>query len=105
MQDKEEMNRAELLTNDETEGQAYSFADDIHPYKSGASRSKSNTVSFPKITKFNTYLLRHYGAAIVDEINSRMYDGELAAICGVNGFHEQRLTHAGEHYPPDDRNL
>ena len=55
MQDKEEMNRAELITNDETEEQAYSFADDIHPYKSGASRSKSNTVSFPKITKFNTY--------------------------------------------------
>ena len=91
MQDKEEMNRAELITNDETEEQAYSSVDDVHPYKSRASRN--NTVSFPKITKFNTYLLRHYGAAIVEEINSRMYDGELAAICGVNGFHERRLTH------------
>ena len=86
-------NRTGLFAAVEMEEQAYSAAEDVHPYKSGASRSKSNTVAFPKITKFNTYLLHHYGAAIVDEIGGMMYDGELSAICGVNGFHEQRLTH------------
>ena len=86
----QDIKRADLFAAEDVE-QAYSSVDDIHPYKTGVSRS--NTVAFPKITKFNTYLLCHYGAAIVEEINSMMYDGELAAICGVNGFHEQRLTH------------
>lgn len=90
---KESIPQEELIAAVEAEERAWLSTDDLHPYKSCVSYSKSNTVAFPKITKFNTYLLHHYGAEIVEEINGMMYDGELAAICGVEGFHSQRLTH------------
>ena len=77
----------------EAEERAWLPTDDIHPYKSRVPYSKGNTVAFPKITRFNTYLLHHYGAEIVEEINKMLYDGELAAICGVDGFHSQKLNH------------
>lgn len=88
-----EMTKEELVAAVEAEEQAWLSTDDIHPYKSRVPQTKGNTVSFPKITKFNTYLLHHYGAEIIEEINGMLYDGELAAICGVDGFHSQQLTH------------
>ena len=82
----------ELVAAVEAEERAWLSTDDIHPYKSRVPQTKGNTVSFPKITRFSTYLLRHYGAEIVEEINGLLYDGELAAICGVDGFYSQQLT-------------
>ena len=87
-----DMTQEELLDAVEMEDREWLGTDDIHPYKSCVPKSKSNTVSFPNITKFNTYLLRHYGAAIVEELSEMMYDGQLAGVCGVDGFHSQRLT-------------
>ena len=88
-----DVTREELVAAVEAEEQEWLSTDDIHPYKSRVPHTKGNTVSFPKITKFNTYLLNHYGAEIVEEINGLLYDGELAAICGVDGFYSQQLTH------------
>ena len=88
-----DMTCEELVAAAEAEERAWLSTDDIHPYKSRVPQTKGNTVSFPKITKFSTYLLRHYGAEIVEEINGLLYDGELAAICGVDGFYSQQLTH------------
>ena len=87
-----DMTQEELLDAVEMEDREWLGTDDIHPYKSCVPKSKSNTVSFPNITKFNTYLLCHYGAAIVEELSEMMYDGQLAGVCGVDGFHSQRLT-------------
>lgn len=87
-----DMIQEELLDAVGMEDREWLAADDIHPYKSLVPKSKSNTVSFPKITKFNTYLLQHYGADIVGELNEMMYDGQLAGVVGVDGFHTQRLT-------------
>ena len=82
------------LTVDANEDeQALLETEDIHPHKSGRTHSPGNAVSFPKLIKFSTYLLRHYGADIVDEINQMLYDGELASICGVDCFCSQRLPH------------
>lgn len=88
-----DVTREELVAAVEAEEREWLSTDDIHPYKSRVPQTKGNTVSFPKITKFNTYLLNHYGAEIVEEINGLLYDGELAAICGVDGFYSQQLTH------------
>ena len=88
-----DVTREELIAAVEAEEREWLSTDDIHPYKSRVPHTKGNTVSFPKITKFNTYLLNHYGAEIVEEINGLLYDGELAAICGVDGFYSQQLTH------------
>lgn len=88
-----DVTREELMAAVEAEEREWLSTDDIHPYKSRVPQTKGNTVSFPKITKFNTYLLNHYSAEIVEEINGLLYDGELAAICGVDGFHSQQLTH------------
>ena len=88
-----DVTRKELIVSAEAEDRAWLSTDDIHPFKSHVPLTKGNTVSFPKITKFNTYLLQHYGADIVEEINNLLYDGELAAICGVDGFHSRPLTH------------
>ena len=88
-----DVTREELVAAVEAEEREWLSTDDIHPYKSRVLHTKGNTVSFPKITKFNTYLLNHYGAEIVEEINGLLYDGELAAICGVDGFYSQQLTH------------
>ena len=88
-----DVTREELVAAVEAEEREWLSTDDIHPYKSRVPQTKGNTVSFPKITKFNTYLLNHYSAEIVEEINGLLYDGELAAICGVDGFHSQQLTH------------
>ena len=88
-----DVTREELMAAVEAEEREWLSTDDIHPYKSRVPQTKGNTVSFPKITKFNTYLLNHYGAEIVEEINGLLYDGELAAICGVDGFYSQQLTH------------
>ena len=88
-----DVTREELVAAVEAEEREWLSTDDIHPYKSRVPQTKGNTVSFPKITKFNTYLLNHYGAEIVEEINGMLYDGELAGICGVNGFLSQQLTH------------
>ena len=85
----------------EAEEREWLSTDDIHPYKSRVPQTKGKTVSFPKITKFSTYLRSHYGEEIVDEINGMLYDGELAAICGVDGFCSQRLPH--EHCRIDPR--
>ena len=87
-----DMTREELIAATEAEDRVWLDSDDIHPYKSRVPKTKGNTVLFPKITKFSTYLLRHYGAEIVEEINGMMYDGELAGVCGVDGFHSQQLT-------------
>ena len=51
---------AELLAEVEAEEREWLSADDIHPYKSRVPQIKGKTVSFPKITKFNTYILSHY---------------------------------------------
>ena len=91
----------ELLAEVEAEEREWLSADDIHPYKSRVCKTKGNTVSFPKITKFNTYILSHYAREIVEEINGLLYDGELAAICGVDGFYSQQLPH--EHCRIDPR--
>ena len=88
-----DVTREELVAAVEAEEREWLSTDDIHPYKSRVPQTKGNMVSFPKITKFNTYLLNHYGAEIVEEINGLLYDGELAAICGVDGFYSQQLTH------------
>lgn len=88
-----DVTREELVAAVEAEEREWLSTDDIHPYKSRVLHTKGNTVSFPKITKFNTYLLNHYGAEIVEEINGLLYDSELAAICGVDGFYSQQLTH------------
>ena len=88
-----DVTREELMAAVEAEEREWLSTDDIHPYKSRVPQTKGNTVSFPKITKFNTYLLNHYSAEIVEEINGLLYDGELAAICGVDGFYSQQLTH------------
>ena len=91
----------ELYAAAEAEEREWLSTDDIHPYKSRVRKTKGNTVSFPKITKFNTYILSHYAREIVEEINGLLYDGELAAICGVDGFYSQRLPH--EHCRIDPR--
>ena len=70
----DDMIRDKLLDAVGTEDREWLAVDDIHPYKSRVPQSKSYTVSFPKITKFNTYLLQHYGADIVRELNEMMYD-------------------------------
>ncbi len=92
------------------EEKAWLSTDDIHPYKSrvpyksrdtyksrvpqtkGNTVSRRNTVSFPKITKFSTYLLRHYAASIVEEIGQRMYDGDLAMYFDVSDFTEDCMA-------------
>ena len=74
-----DVTREELMAAVEAEEREWLSTDDIHPYKSRVPQTKGNTVSFPKITKFNTYLLNHYSAEIVEEINGLLYDGELAA--------------------------
>ena len=49
-----------------------------HPYKLTPTRNNRKTVQFPAIIKCNTYILRHFGASIVEDIEQRMYDGDLA---------------------------
>lgn len=84
----------ELAAAVEAEEREWLSTDDIHPYKSRVPQTKGNTVSFPKITKFNTYLLHHYGAEIVEEINELLYDGELAISRLQRAFCETLLlTH------------
>lgn len=66
-----DMTREELIAAAEAEDRAWLDSDDIHPYKSRVPKTKGNTVLFPKITKFSAYLLRHYGAEIVEEMSSQ----------------------------------
>ena len=73
-----DMIHEELLDAVGIEDREWLTADDIHPYKSLVPKSKSNTVSFPKITKFNTYLLQHYGAEIVGELNEMIWTNQQA---------------------------
>ena len=68
-----DVTREELVAAVEAEEREWLSTDDIHPYKSRVPQTKGNTVSFPKITKFNTYLLNHYGAEIVEEMNDYCY--------------------------------
>ncbi len=89
----DDLSTDKLISAVEAEEREWLSTDDIHPYKSRVPQTRGNAVSFPKITRFNTYLLNHFGADIVDEINGMLYDGELAAICGVDGFYSQKLTH------------
>ncbi len=85
--------RKELTCTNAAEEHERKALGDIYPYKTCAPRGGRNTVTFPKITRFNTYLLRHCGANIVAEINEMLYDGQLAAVCGVDGFYCRQLTH------------
>ena len=57
-----------------------------HPYKLTPTRNNRKTVQFPAIIKCNTYILRHYGASIVEDIEQRMYDGDLALFFDVSDF-------------------
>ena len=61
----------------------------VHPYKE---KAPANTVLFPKITRFSTYLLKHYGEQLLSDLGQMLYDGELAALCGVVGFRTRPLT-------------
>ena len=54
------MKQEELVAAVEAEEKVWLSTDDIHPYKSRVPQTKGNTVSFPKITKINTFLLHHY---------------------------------------------
>ena len=65
-----DVTREELMAAVEAEEREWLSTDDIHPYKSRVPQTKGNTVSFPKITKFNTYLLNHYSAEIVEEMQT-----------------------------------
>lgn len=49
-----DVTREELVAAVEAEEREWLSTDDIHPYKSRVLHTKGNTVSFPKITKFNT---------------------------------------------------
>ena len=61
----------------------------VHPYKE---KAPANSVPFPKITRFSTYLLKHYGEQLLSDLGQMLYDGELAALCGVDGFRTRPLT-------------
>ena len=63
-----------------------------HPYKFVPTKTSGNTVPFPAITKCNTYILRHYAADIVEEIEQRMYDGDLAMYFDISDFTEDCMT-------------
>ena len=63
-----------------------------HPYKFVPTKPSGNTVPFPAITKCNTFILRHYAAGIVEEIEQRMYDGDLAMYFDVPDFTEDCMT-------------
>ena len=75
-----DVTREELVAAVEEEERAWLSTDDIPPYKSRVPQTKGSTVSFPKITTFSSYLLRHYGASIVEEINGMLYDLSLIHI-------------------------
>ena len=57
-----------------------------HPYKFAPTKARGNTVPFPAIEKCNRYILRHFGAGIVEAIRQRIYDGDLAACFDVPDF-------------------
>ena len=59
-----------------------------HPYKFVPTKASGNTVSFPAITKCNTYILHHCASSIVEEIGQRMYDGDLAMYFDTPDFTE-----------------
>ena len=63
-----------------------------HPYKFAPAKTKGNTVPFPAIIKCNTYILRHFGSCIVEDIEQRMYDGDLAPYFGIPDFFEDCMT-------------
>ena len=63
-----------------------------HPYKFEPTKAKWNTVAFPAITKCNTYIMRHYAANIVEDIEQSMYDGDLADFFGIPDFIEDCMA-------------
>ncbi|MBR3242398.1 MAG: helix-turn-helix transcriptional regulator [Parasporobacterium sp.] len=63
-----------------------------HPYKFAPTRTKEKVVPFPAIVKCNTYILRHYGESIVEDIRQRMYEGDLALYFGVPDFSEDCMS-------------
>ena len=63
-----------------------------HPYKFVPTKANGNTVPFPAITKCNAYILRHYAASIVEEIEQRMYDGDLAMHFDIPDFTEDCMA-------------
>ena len=58
-----------------------------HPYKSAL---RAHKLPFPKIISFTSYLRMHFGARLVRELNTRMFEGEL---CGIDGSRCRKLEH------------
>lgn len=63
-----------------------------HPYKLAPTKDKGNTVLFPAITKCNTFILRHYAASIVEEIEQRVYEGELPTYFSIPDYVENSMA-------------
>ena len=69
------------------------YTESAHPYKQPAevlhiadeTRKQTGYVLFPKVTKFNTWLLCRYGKRLETELTEGIMAGEYAATMGLNG--------------------
>ena len=84
---------AEAAVEMEQSEMAAEYAESAHPYKQPAevlhiadeTKNRTGYVLFPKVTKFNTWLLSRYGKQIEVELVERIMAGEYAATMGLNG--------------------
>ena len=69
------------------------YTESAHPYKQPAevlhiaaeTKNRTGYVLFPKVTKFNTWLLSRYGKRIDTELAEGIMAGKYAATMGLNG--------------------
>ena len=79
-----EMGQNELATE---------YTESAHPYKqpievlhiAAETRKQTGYVLFPRVTKFNTWLLSRYGKRLEAELTEGIMTGEHAATMGLNG--------------------
>ena len=84
---------AEAAVGMEQNELAAEYTESAHPYKQpaevlhivGETKNQTGYVLFPKVTKFNIWLLSRYGKRIEAELAEGIMAGEYAVTMGLNG--------------------